>query len=38
MPTDDIVAMIERQAGLRRKEVLTEEQFSSKKADPLPRL
>jgi hypothetical protein len=37
-PIDDIVATIERLADLRRKEILTEEEFAAKKAELLGRI
>jgi hypothetical protein len=37
-PADDIIALIERLAELRRKDILSEEEFTAKKAELLSRL
>ena len=37
-PANDIVTMIERLAELRRKDILSEEEFTAKKAELLSRL
>ena len=37
-PVDDIITMIERLAELRRKDILSEEEFTAKKAELLSRL
>ena len=38
LPTDDILKTIERLAELRQKDILTEEEFTAKKAELLSRI